>query len=129
MGVYASACSGMDTNMRPSANADAEYICNQLCEAIEEVGAEHVVAVITDSAPNCKGAGALVEQRFPSITWMPCAAHCLDLVLEDIGKTDWAQVAISKARQVGYGSGGACTSEHASCRHFCADAHKLATGR
>lgn len=30
--------------------------------------------------------GKYLEARRPHIFWTPCAAHCLDLLLEDIGK-------------------------------------------
>ena len=41
----------------------AEYIAEQLADAIEEVGSQHVVQVLTDSAANCKSAGALIEKE------------------------------------------------------------------
>ena len=41
----------------------AEYIAEQLADAIEEVGSEHVVQVLTDSTAACKSAGALVEKE------------------------------------------------------------------
>ncbi|KAH9330097.1 hypothetical protein KI387_002205, partial [Taxus chinensis] len=34
-------------------------------------------------------AGRLLQERHPSLFWTPCAAHCIDLLLEDIGKIDW----------------------------------------
>ena len=30
--------------------------------------------------------GRLLEAKYPHLFWTPCAAHCLDLMLEDIGK-------------------------------------------
>ena len=44
-----------------------EFIAEALLDIIEEVGVEHVVQVITDSAANCKLAGQLVEQIHPHI--------------------------------------------------------------
>jgi hypothetical protein len=32
---------------------------------------------------------AIMEHR--TIWWTPCAAHCLDLMLEDIGKIEWVK--------------------------------------
>jgi hypothetical protein len=77
-----------------------EYIAEQLCKAIEEVGSENVVIVITDSASNCKCAGDIIMERYPHITWVPCTAHQLDLVLEEIGKTAWAKEVIDAGKQV-----------------------------
>ena len=55
-------------------------------EVIEEVGAQDVVQIITDNASNYVAAGRMLEEKHPTIWWTPCAAHCLDLMLEDIGK-------------------------------------------
>ena len=44
----------------------AQYICDRLCEAIEEIGPDNVVHVCTDSAASCKAAGTLVMQRWDS---------------------------------------------------------------
>jgi Protein of unknown function (DUF 659)/hAT family C-terminal dimerisation region len=56
--------------------------------------------VCTDSASNCVLAGKLIEERFPHITWAPCGAHCMDLLLEDIGRLPWAASIITEAKQV-----------------------------
>ncbi|XP_057814872.1 uncharacterized protein LOC131028577 [Cryptomeria japonica] len=39
-------------------------------------------------------------ERHPSIVWTPCAAHCIDLMLEDIGKLPWVKTCVEKARNV-----------------------------
>jgi hypothetical protein len=46
----------------------------------------NVIQVIMESAANCVKARRLVHQQFPHITPAPCAAHCIDLALEDICK-------------------------------------------
>ena len=38
--------------------------------------------------------------RYPHFTWTPCTAHCLDLLLEDIGKLDWVASIIKQARDL-----------------------------
>ncbi|XP_039017081.1 uncharacterized protein LOC120147907 [Hibiscus syriacus] len=53
---------------------------------VEEVGEENVVQVVTDNASAYVKAGKLLEAKRPHLYWTPCAAHCLDLMLEDIGK-------------------------------------------
>ena len=37
---------------------------------------------------------------FPHITWTPCTAHCVDLLLEDIGKLDWVDTVIKEAHSL-----------------------------
>ena len=39
-------------------------------------------------------------ERHPRIFWTPCAAHCLDLMLEDIGKLEWVKSCIAKAENL-----------------------------
>lgn len=34
------------------------------------------------------------------MTWIPCAAHCLDLLLEDIGKLPWAKAITDGANDI-----------------------------
>jgi hypothetical protein len=64
------------------------------------VGPDNVIQVVSDSAAACKAAGALVVARFPHITWTPCTAHCLDLLLEDIGSLAWAKDTIKEAKSL-----------------------------
>ncbi len=76
----------------------AHYIAQVLGEAIEEAGVENVVQVITDNAANCKAAGRILEERYPSVTWTGCAAHSVDLFLEDIGKHQAVKDIVDKAK-------------------------------
>jgi len=38
--------------------------------------------------------------KFPSIVCSPCTAHCLDLLLEDIGKQKWIRDVIDGAHNI-----------------------------
>ena len=69
-------------------------------EVIEEVGVQNVVQVITDNASNYVAAGRMLEEKHPTIWWTPCAAHCLDLMLEDIGKVDWVKKIVDQAKSI-----------------------------
>jgi len=77
---------------------DARFIANEVERDINAVGVKHVVQVITDCASNCVGARKILEERFKHSVFSPCAAHCLDLLLEDIGKLAWASCAVDKGR-------------------------------
>ncbi|XP_031374095.1 uncharacterized protein LOC116188755 [Punica granatum] len=57
-------------------------------EVVLFVGQENVVHFVTDNAANYVAAGRLLEQEFRTIFWSPCAAHCINLILSDIGKLD-----------------------------------------
>ncbi|XP_074352731.1 uncharacterized protein LOC141691878 [Apium graveolens] len=40
----------------------------------------------TDNGANFKAAGGLLCRQIPTLYWTPCAAHCIDLMMEDICK-------------------------------------------
>eukprot|EP00256_Glycine_max_P038787 XP_006587174.2 uncharacterized protein LOC102659927 [Glycine max] len=70
----------------------------ELLDAIvEEVGEENVVQVVTDNGSNYILAGKLLEEKRKHIYWTPCAAHCIDLMLEDIGKLPLIRKTIRRA--------------------------------
>ncbi|KAH6557952.1 hypothetical protein KP509_1Z084900 [Ceratopteris richardii] len=77
-----------------------EFIFEHIKGAIEEVGVENVVQVVTDNASNCKRMGELLEREFPTIVWTPCTAHCLDLLFEDIGKLSWLEPIVRDAKRI-----------------------------
>lgn len=85
---------------------DGAYIFDRIAEAIEAVTAvsgvskRDVVCVITDSASNCVSAGAMLEQEYGHLYRVPCAAHCLDLALEDIGKLPWVAAVVARSTEI-----------------------------
>ncbi|XP_059629982.1 uncharacterized protein LOC132272937 [Cornus florida] len=52
----------------------------------EQIGTSNVIQVVTDSASSNVVAGRILEGRHRHLYWSPCAAHCVDLMLEDIAK-------------------------------------------
>lgn len=75
---------------------DATLLFKLLDDMVEEVGEMNVVQVVTDNASNYVKAGRLLEAKSPHLFWTPCAAHCLDLMLEDIGKIEVVKSAMKK---------------------------------
>jgi len=63
---------------------------------VEEIGEENVVQVITDNGSNYVSAGRLLEAKRPNLYWTPCAVHCIDLMLEDIGNIPLIKKTIQK---------------------------------
>lgn len=39
--------------------------------------------------------------RHPSLFWTPCVAHCLDLILEDLGKIPWIKACVEIEKNIG----------------------------
>ncbi|KAL6515727.1 hypothetical protein OROHE_018417 [Orobanche hederae] len=58
---------------------NGELMFKFLDDIVKEVGEEHVIQVITNSAPNMKNAGKKLMKKRQKLWWTPCAAHCIDL--------------------------------------------------
>ncbi|XP_059661220.1 uncharacterized protein LOC132307463 isoform X3 [Cornus florida] len=69
-----------------SFSKDGEKMFDLLNKFVNRIGVANVVQVVTDSESSNKYAGRMLEKEHPHLYWTPCAAHCLDLMLEDIGK-------------------------------------------
>ncbi|RVW96448.1 hypothetical protein CK203_029672 [Vitis vinifera] len=64
---------------------DHKYIYDLLKTVIKEVGKENVVQIVTDNGLAFMKAGKQLMKKY-NLYWTPCAAHCIDLIFEDIGK-------------------------------------------
>ncbi|XP_027181907.1 uncharacterized protein LOC113780291 [Coffea eugenioides] len=80
--------------------SNAEYLCNLFSEIVEIVGPSNVVHMVTDNASNYKAADRLLSEKYPTISWSPCAAHCLNLIMKDIGKMTHVKNIITLASRV-----------------------------
>lgn len=65
---------------------DANLLFGILDKMVDEVGETNVVQVIIDNASAYVKAGKMLEATRKHLYWTPYAAHCIDLMLEDIGK-------------------------------------------
>ena len=79
---------------------NAEYLCEVMDEVINDMGEENVVQIVTNNAANYVAVGKLLMKRHPHLYWTPCVAHCIDLMLEDIGKLPWIKTIIEQGRSV-----------------------------
>ncbi|PKU71915.1 hypothetical protein MA16_Dca013796 [Dendrobium catenatum] len=79
---------------------DASTLCSLFIEIVEWVGPESVVQIVTDNAANYKKAGQLLHERFNNIYWSPCAAHCMNLILKDIGSMPLIEELAKKASKL-----------------------------
>jgi hypothetical protein len=79
---------------------NADFIEKLLEERINEIGQDKIVQVVMDSAASCVAAGKILMKKFPSILSSPCAAHCLDLLLEDIAKLQWIGNVIDEGHEI-----------------------------
>ncbi|XP_058108745.1 uncharacterized protein LOC131251799 [Magnolia sinica] len=78
---------------------DHEYIYALLKGVIRDVGSQNVVQVVTDNGSAFVKAGKKLMKKF-NLYWTPCAAHCINLMLEEIGMRDFVKKTIQDARRV-----------------------------
>ncbi|RVW74137.1 hypothetical protein CK203_052249 [Vitis vinifera] len=89
---------------------EMEYKNGSLCEQtkgkwktygtiIKEVGKENVVQIVTDNGSAFMKAGKQLMKKY-NLYWTPCAAHCIDLIFEDIGKRPNVIEVINNARKI-----------------------------
>ncbi|KAI8543885.1 hypothetical protein RHMOL_Rhmol08G0253400 [Rhododendron molle] len=79
---------------------NADLMFNYLDGVIDEIGEANVVQVITDNASNYVAAGSRLMEKRKKLYWTPCAAHCIDLMLEDIAKLAVYEQTLKYAREV-----------------------------
>lgn len=78
---------------------DYKYICALLKDVIQEVGEKNVVQIVTNNGNNFKKAGKkLIEKH--NLFWTPCAAHCIDFMLKDMGKLETVRNAVEDSRTI-----------------------------
>ncbi|GJU06396.1 ribonuclease H-like domain-containing protein [Tanacetum coccineum] len=63
-----------------------EKVFAMLDDFVVKIGKEHVVQVVTDNATNYKAASEMLMNKRKKLFWTPCAAHCIDMMLEDFKK-------------------------------------------
>ncbi|XP_004499250.1 uncharacterized protein [Cicer arietinum] len=63
---------------------------------VEEIGEQNIVQVVTDNESNYVLVSKLLTAKRPHLFWTLCVAHCLDLMLEDIGKISKVKTVIQK---------------------------------
>ncbi|XP_016676764.2 uncharacterized protein [Gossypium hirsutum] len=79
---------------------DAEFYYRLLDSVVEEIGENYIVQIVTDNEAAMKAAGKKLMLKRQHLYWTSCAAHCLDLCLEDIGKKPSVAKVLDEAKKV-----------------------------
>ena len=82
------------------ASKTVEMLFKIFKEMVLYVGAENVVHIVTDGAINYVATGRLLEKEFPKIYWSACAAHYINLILQDFGKFEEVSEIVSHASKI-----------------------------
>jgi hypothetical protein len=82
---------------------DAETLFGIFDTVVQEIGVEYIVQFIIDNDSSYKAAGKKLMMKYPTLFWSPCAAHYLDLMLENIADKRYFPIVddtIRKAKHV-----------------------------
>src|SRR5262249_38824911 len=79
---------------------NANYLCGLMDDMVEQIGEENVVQIVTDNEASYKAAGKKLMEKRQHLYWVPCAAHCLDLMMEDIGKDKFVAELVVQAQKI-----------------------------
>ena len=63
---------------------DANFLFQLLDEVVEQVGVANVMHIIPNNASNYVIVDKMLEEKYKTILWIPCVAHCIELVIENI---------------------------------------------
>ena len=77
---------------------DKEYTATSMAKYIEEVGPRNIVQICTDNASVMLGAMRILERKYKHLYRQGCAAHILDLLLEDWGKSRWVKDLVERGK-------------------------------
>ena len=80
---------------------NSEYLLDMIGTVVgDEIGAKYVVQVVTDNGSYYKKACQDLVTMYPHITWQPCAAHTINLMLKDIGHFPDVEEVVDSAKRI-----------------------------
>ncbi|MQM01168.1 hypothetical protein Taro_033916 [Colocasia esculenta] len=77
---------------------NAEFLFQLMDNMVEEIEERRIVQVLTDNAAAFKLAGQKSMEKMEHLYWVPCSAHCIDLILEDICEDPMVENVVNNAR-------------------------------
>ena len=89
--------SSVDTTNIPKTT---DYIFSLMDKVVEEDGEENVVQVVIDNEASFKATGMLLMEKRKHFFWSPCAAHCINLMLEDIASMKQIKETLDQAKMI-----------------------------
>ena len=67
---------------------------------VKDVGESCVVQIVTDNGSNYKKACKQLIAEYPHITWQPCAAHTINLMLKYIARCNEVDELLYSAKRI-----------------------------
>ncbi|XVE57080.1 hypothetical protein DITRI_Ditri04bG0063300 [Diplodiscus trichospermus] len=79
---------------------DVNYYFGLMKSVVPKIGVEKVVQIVIDNEAAMKVGGKKLVDEFPHLYWTSCIAHCMDLILEDIGKRKRIAELVEQAKRI-----------------------------
>lgn len=79
---------------------NTEYIYKHINDVVKEVGEKNVIQIVTDNGSNYKAACKQLVAEYPHITWQPCAAHTVNLMLKEIASFEEVAQVVQSAQRM-----------------------------
>ena len=79
---------------------NAKNLFQLLDSLVQEIGEKNAVQVVTNNASTYVLAREKLMEKRRKIFWNPCAAHCIDMMLHDIGDLSVHANTIKKAKKI-----------------------------
>lgn len=77
-----------------------EGLLNLFDSIVQEVGPKNIVNFVTDTSPLFKAAGMLLVEKYKTFFSTVCAAHCVELILEEIDRMEEVKEVVAKAKRI-----------------------------
>ncbi|MQL69521.1 hypothetical protein Taro_001785 [Colocasia esculenta] len=77
---------------------NAEYLFQLMDNMVEEIRERRIVQVVTDNVAAFKLADQKLMEKMEHLYWVPCSAHCIDLMLDDICEDPMVENVVNNAR-------------------------------
>ena len=77
-----------------------DYIFSLMDKVIDEVDKENIMQVVTDNEASFKAAGHLLMKKRKHLFCSPCAAYCINLMLEDIDSVKSVKETLDDAKMI-----------------------------
>jgi len=84
----------VETKVWEEARHSAENTSEFFSHRIKSFVARNLVAIVTDTENKMQAMWALLQKKYPWMLAVPCAAHCLDLLFDDICKHPYVASAL-----------------------------------
>ncbi|XP_028099435.1 uncharacterized protein LOC114298970 isoform X2 [Camellia sinensis] len=78
----------------------SEALLSLFDSVVQEVRPNNIVNFVTDTEPSYKAAGKALMDKYRTFFWSASGAHCIDLMLEEIGKMVEVKEVLAKAKQI-----------------------------